>query len=388
MTTSERTKRRDFAAMVGVVPGPKFKLRERVALPVMNDERRAAYVNDSGEAITVLDWINASAIEVDVGQLDDELVEGVIGRNALAVIYGDTNSGKTFLAIDLAAAVALASHWFGHNVVGGVVLYLASEAPGSVVRRVAAYKREHGVALERLVVVQSPVNLYRPCGDVQAVQDLVQQVEHETGEKVVLIVGDTLAMLSAGANENAGEDMGEVLANVDRIRRATGATFLLIHHIGKNAANGMRGWSGVRAAIDTEVEVTSNDEAGLHVAEITKQRDLDGRGTRLGFRLRQVVIGCNRWGNERTTCIVEASQDVPPKVTPTATRHRKSEIVGAVFEVLRQFKAGMSRTALVKHFEGTAHDRSSIYRVVREQAALGRLVVVGGIVMLSPSAWQ
>ena len=48
-------------------------------------------------------------------------------------------------------------------------------------------------------------------------------------------------------------------------------TFLLIHHTGKNIANGMRGWSGVRAAIDTEIEVTiSTDESGMHVAEVTE----------------------------------------------------------------------------------------------------------------------
>ena len=98
-------------------------------------------------------------------------------------------------------------------------MYLASEAAGSVERRIRALKRERGVALDRLIVVRSPVNLFRVDSDMHAVIELVREVECTTRDKVVMIIGDTLAALSAGANENAGVDMGIVLANVDRIRR-------------------------------------------------------------------------------------------------------------------------------------------------------------------------
>jgi len=85
--------------------------------------------------------------------------------------------------------------------------------------------------------------------------------------------------------------MGVVLKNADVIRGATGATFLWIHHCGKDQAKGMRGWSGTRAAIDTEIEITGDEATGLRSAEITKQRDLPGKGDRIGFRLEQVNLG-------------------------------------------------------------------------------------------------
>lgn len=81
-------------------------------------------------------------------------------------------------------------------------------------------------------------------------------LEKQCRQKARLIVGDTLSRLSAGANESAGQDMGLVVRHFDRIRNECSAHFMLIHHSGKNAAAGARGWSGVRAAVDTEIEVT------------------------------------------------------------------------------------------------------------------------------------
>ena len=61
----------------------------------------------------------------------------------------------------------------------------------------------------------------------------MRQIEHQRGTKARLIVGDTLARVSAGANENAGQDMGLVVRRFDRIRTECKAHFCLIHHSGK-----------------------------------------------------------------------------------------------------------------------------------------------------------
>jgi len=68
---------------------------------------------------------------------------------------------------------------------------------------------------------------------------------------------------------------------------------MLIHHSGKNAAAGARGWSGVRAAVDTEIEVT--DSSSGRCAEITKQRDLSSKGIRIGFRLETITLGLTNY---------------------------------------------------------------------------------------------
>nr|WP_297350209.1 AAA family ATPase [uncultured Caldimonas sp.] len=133
---------------------------------------------------------------------EDELIEGLIGRAALSVLYGDSNSGKTFLAVDIACAVARGAAWMGRNVERGMVVYLATEAPASVRKRLQAYQHHHGCRVPDFFVVKSPLNLFDTEADATAVIKLVKQLESDHGAKCELVVGDTLARLSAGANEN------------------------------------------------------------------------------------------------------------------------------------------------------------------------------------------
>ena len=232
----------------------------------------------------------------------DELVEGVLTVGGGSVLYGDSNSGKTFFVIDMAAAVARGVPWMGRNTEPGLVVYLAAESPASVRGRLQAYQKHHGVRVPNFAIVQSPIDLFDGEADTDAVIALVRQVELERGQKARLIVGDTLARLSAGANENAGQDMGLVVRRFDRIRNECEAHFMLIHHSGKAAANGARGWSGIRAAVDTEIEVT--DSPAVRCAEITKQRDLGTKGQRIGFTLEVLTLGTTKWGAPATSCVV------------------------------------------------------------------------------------
>lgn len=324
-----------------------------------------------------LDYALISGLEQPPAEFDDELVEGLIGRAAMAVIYGDSNSGKTFYAVDLAANVSLTLPALGRRTAGGAVVYLATEAPESVQQRFKAWERHHGMTLDHVAVVRSPVNLFDGMADVDAVVEVVDRVASATGLRVVLIVGDTLARMSAGANENSGEDMGVVIRNAEAIRKATGATFLWVSHTGKDAAKGMRGWSGMRAAIDTELEVTADEATGLRAVEVTKQRDLPGKGTRLGFRLDVVPLGVNRWGTERNTCVI-VSADAP---APRPRGKRMSEIAGAVVELLTAHGTGMLKGRIVKHFEGR-YVSSAIYRELKTMVEDGRLIEAAGIIAM------
>ena len=241
----------------------------------------------------------------------DELVEGVLTAGDGSVLYGDSNSGKTFLVIDMAASVARGVPWMGKRTEPGMVVYLAAESPASVRGRLQAYQKHHDCKVPNFAIVQSPIDLFDGNADTNRVITLVQQLERQRGQKVRLIVGDTLSRLSAGANENAGQDMGLIVSRFDRIRTECKAHFLLIHHSGKAVAAGARGWSGIRAAIDTEIEIS--DSPSGRCMEITKQRDLGTKGERIGFRLDVVTLGHTKWGSPATSRVV-AGSDAPTKV--------------------------------------------------------------------------
>lgn len=307
---------------------------------------------------------------------DDELVEGVIGKSATAVLYGDSNSGKTFLAIDLCAAIARGAQWMDRRCEQGLVLYLATESPGSVQLRLRAYQRHHAARLAGFFVVTNPISLFDSEADIAAVIAVANQVERQTDQRVALVVGDTLARLSAGANENAGQDMGVVLRNVDRIREATGASFLLIHHTGKDQARGMRGWSGMRAFIDTELEVSADEATGTRVAEITKQRDLDGKGHRFGFRLQPVPVGVNKWGRPRTSAVV-VSGEAPAKAL--APSRQMGKVEHAVLAHLQRRSAGVWKKDVVAALADMA-EPSNVYRALRSLVKAGAVHEAAGLV--------
>lgn len=325
-----------------------------------------------------LKYVMADELPDGEEDFDDELIEGVIGRAAMAVLYGDSNSGKTFLAIDIGACLSLGVDWLGKRTAddAGLVVYLATEAAASVEMRLRGLQRQRGVRVPRFVIVQSPVNLFDGKADTTAVIALVDELERLHQTKVMLIIGDTLARISAGANENSGEDMGVVLKNADAIRGATGATFLWVHHTGKDQARGMRGWSGMRAAIDTEIEITADEATGTRTAEITKQRDLPGKGERIGFRLEPVNLGRNRWGTPRGTCVVSSAEAAPKK----QPGRRQSEVAGAIVELLNS-RNGMKKTDIVKHY-AERYERASVYRELKKMLEDGRLHEVAGIYAL------
>jgi phage/plasmid primase-like uncharacterized protein/KaiC/GvpD/RAD55 family RecA-like ATPase len=284
----------------------------------------------------------------------DELLEGILIEGDGSILYGDSNSGKTFFVIDMACAIARGIDWMGRKTEQGLVIYLAAESPSSVKRRLQTYQMHHKVRVKNFAIVQNPINLFENDSDTSAIIDLVRLIEEKSQQKVRLIIGDTLARLSSGANENAGQDMGVVIRHFDRIRNECNAHFMLIHHSGKSAAAGARGWSGVRAAVDTEIEIT--DSLTGRCAEITKQRDLSTKGTRIGFQLETVTMGLSKWKSTVTGCVV-----IPTDAPIKSPNKRVSEIGRVLTEYIGTLDRPIKKSELVKHFKDQ-YNSSSVYR--------------------------
>lgn len=269
------------------------------------------YAQAGGDLLELLEPTSKAAIEKlkvvfgdelgDEYEAPNELVEGLITIGSSVVVYGDSNSGKTFWALAVAKSIATGSDCFGLRVDPGLVIYLATESPSSIRSRMQAIKKFYKCTLENLAIVPVPLNFYEGESDASDVIDLVKEVQEKKNKPVRLIIGDTLARMSAGANENSGEDMAPVMARFDRVATATGAALMIIHHNGKDAAKGARGWSGIRAHIDTEIEIVEKD--GVRSATVTKQRELPSKGNCIYFNLEIVPMGVTKFGEQATTCV-------------------------------------------------------------------------------------
>jgi len=237
----------------------------------------------------------------------EEIVEGLLAAGAGSIIFGNSNTGKTYLALDVACAVARGVEWMGRQTVPGLVIYLASESPESVCARLYAYQKYHNCDLRHLIIVRQPINLMATSNAHELIR-AIKLAEKQTGIKTVLIIGDTLSRMTAGANENSGEDMGLFISHFDLIRRETCAHFCILHHSGKDEGRGARGHSSLRAAVDTEIQVSllrSENGGGIvgRRAKTTKQRDLPV-GDAIDFELKPIQIGVSQWGKAVTSCVV------------------------------------------------------------------------------------
>src|SRR5262249_18502194 len=117
----------------------------------------------------------------------DQLIKGLIVAGSLFVIYGESNSGKTFWILDLALAVAAGRPWRGRRTKRGLVIYVAGEGAASVRARVAAYRREHsGIAADTpFCIVPQPVDFLN-AASVDTLIATVRSAETKCGAKAVL----------------------------------------------------------------------------------------------------------------------------------------------------------------------------------------------------------
>lgn len=263
-----------------------------------------------------------------------DFVQGLLIEGGAAVLYGESNSGKTFLATDIALHVAAGIDWHGRRVEQGGVLYLALEGGQGFKNRVAAWRLDHD-GFEGPVyfaAVPSQVNLLDPEADTPRVIAAAKAAAEKMGVAIKLIVVDTLARAMSGGNENAPDDMGALVTNTDTIREATGAMVLFIHHSGKDQAKGARGHSSLRAAIDTEIEVEAG-ESEIRRATVVKQRDMK-KGDVISFTLEVVEIGENRHGEMVTTCLVRATETGAQPARRAKVKGHAARALDALHDVL------------------------------------------------------
>lgn len=312
------------------------------------------------------------------------IVRGVLPRSQLVIVFGESGSGKSFWVLDLMCATAQGKPWRDCRVhlTPSRIVYVAAEAAGGFRNRLVSYATFHELDLSKipLGIVDAAPNLLQ----VKDVRDLITEIK-KFGKADVIVI-DTLAQTTPGANENAGEDMGKALAHCQAIHRATGAVVLLIHHAGKDLSKGARGWSGLRAAADAEIEISRTGEERL--ATITKQKD-GSDGKKYPFKLTVVPIGTDTEGETIDSCVVTHQESEGRAARVPAGKVERAVLKAAhdVAELCGEASVGDIITLAVRemaHDPMSARDRrrETVMRAIGALKAEGFLQVEDGKVIL------
>ena len=193
----------------------------------------------------------------------EPLIEGYLMMDTAAWMIGPSGHGKSFVEVDMVQSVATGKPWHGHAVRQGLVVVLVAEGARGLGPRAKAWEEHHGATAGRNVLF-----LPRPVQAAGAEWDVF--VRAMARLQPVMITIDTQARVSVGMEENSNKEMGVLVEQIERLRRATGACVLTVHHTGKSGLDG-RGASAIKGAAQTELTVTRNGQRVT--VKTSKQKD-------------------------------------------------------------------------------------------------------------------
>ncbi|MGX9352355.1 helicase RepA family protein [Shimia sp. W99] len=246
---------------------------------------------------------------IDAVLTDNYLLKGWLDRSCLSMLYGPSNAGKTFVALEIAMHIAAGKPWRGLRINGGPVLYIAAEGGAGILNRIAAIKRD------RPDMADAQFYLLPLVLDLHGQRDARTVCAAMPCKKPALVVIDTLARSMGAGDENTAKDAAQFVRNCDLIREATGAHVMVIHHTGKDEERGARGSSALRAAVDNEIQVTAEWEI-----KSRKQRDQEPPDP-LHFNLRSVTLGIDEDGDPVTSAVVDMAEPPKPERKPLSGKN-------------------------------------------------------------------
>jgi hypothetical protein len=275
----------------------------------------------------------------------EHLIYGILPRAGLVVVYGKPKCGKSFWVYDLVMHPARGIDYRGHDVIPGIVVYLAAEGGSGFARRIEAYRRRHDCTEAQFYLCTDRPDLGTDAPAMIA--DIARLLGTGTPDIVVI---DTLNRTLVGS-ENRPEDMARYLRAAAAIEDAFGCCVIIIHHCGVESGR-PRGHTSLTAAADVQI-VVERSGAGDVIATIELSKD-GPSGDQFTSKLDLVELGEDQRGNMITTCVVVPAEGLG--------LHRQSKPLPDVVERTKRALAN----AICDHGEATA-DVPAGFRGVTEE---------------------
>jgi hypothetical protein len=269
------------------------------------------------------------------------LVKRLIPLNSVGALYGLPNVGKSFVVFDLANHARRERDWFGRKVKGGDVLYLYAEGAEGIAGRAKAWADNNDASGGNVALMNGVPNLFSDKKASDKIVAAARECEAESGQPVRLIIVDTLAAATAGADGSSDRDMGLVCERLRKVANELDCAVLIVHHSGKDVSKGMRGSSAILGAVDYSLLV--EETKGASTLSVEKMRDAR-KGQAIKFKLVEVVIGVDEDGEDVTSCIVRPVQaggalsavDEDEEVPLVKVPDRREDRVAMLVEVTRE----------------------------------------------------
>jgi AAA domain len=270
-----------------------IELREKYLPAAANDNNRfqITWFDEVGQTIT-----------------KDELVKGLLGTGEFSLFVAKPGTAKSVLLGDIGCHVAAGLDWHGRKVKQGLVIYFAAERKPLTERRIAAWRKKHGVTNIPFVVVGGKLDLTTGLVDATALAKTIAELEAKSGHKCVLIILDTVTRTFGPGDQHQSRDMSKYIQSVDALNRATGAHIAAIHHSPWSDDRG-KGAIDLDGAVDVSfvVNVRGTGLGKKFTFACTGSNDGE-EGVITSFRLESVALGTDEDGTVTTAPVVVQSE--------------------------------------------------------------------------------
>ena len=238
----------------------------------------------SGASWRILSLVDAYAVEEPLIQV----VEGVIVRPSVSIVYGAPGVLKSFLVADMAMCVAGGLPWLPTGPSSNTEAKATSRVPAlwldfdngrrRTAERVRALCTGHG--LQPDTTPFHFVSMPSPWLDAASTDSVAMLRGVLRAHDIKLCVVDNLGAVCLGADENSIEMIG-VMTHVRQLAEATESAIVLIHHQRKSTqfaartGESLRGHSSIEAAIDLALLCERKEGSPQVAVRSTKSRDVD-----------------------------------------------------------------------------------------------------------------
>ena len=158
---------------------------------------------------------------------------------------------------------------------------------------------------------------------------------------------------------------------------------LLVAHAGKDGERGLRGWSGIKGALDVELLVEK--EGKYHGATVTKMKDGTNEGLELPFSLVSVAIGVDEDGDAVGSAVLADGSTPRDKAPP---KGKNQQLVLEVLATVADMGSAPTEAELVElvvaqmpEDKGGRVGRMRAKDALRALEANGRISIEGGRVV-------
>ena len=281
----------------------------------------------AGRALPQSQWLGERLIAAPPA-----LIKGVFPQTGVAIIGGQSGTGKTFHALHLATCLIPECNqttYIDQYPIKrhGGVLYIVLEGKAAFPMRVmAAFEAVLGKEILFGKEIQRGEdkfpfswNTFEPniYNDKKSDEHLIRLVERDAkkmredfGVDLVTLMIDTMGLAACYENEDRAAQVQRVVSRLGRVSDVTGALVIGVDHYGKDQGAGLRGSSAKRGHVETVLSCLKDKDNG----DDDKPKNLrmkfekirDGEeGRVIPYRLKQVNWGIDEDGKPVSTCIIK-----------------------------------------------------------------------------------